>query len=77
MPNKPASGTVTVSFTLPRMLAEQVELISRRQLTNKSELIRRALMEYLPDDVRLAVENAIVKETPASYGQSSSGKKGK
>lgn len=75
MPNQPASGTVTVSFTLPRVLADSVNRLAKRQLTNKSDLIRRALMEYLPPDVRAGVEAAIVAEEPAEEGYSTVAKK--
>lgn len=50
MPNAPAKTTVTASFTMPEGLMKAVTRVAKRQMTNKSEVIRRALMEYLPED---------------------------
>ena len=47
MPNRPATSTVTISFTLPRRLLEAVETEARLNMTSKSDVIRRALMNYL------------------------------
>jgi predicted transcriptional regulator len=55
MPNSPADGTVTVSFTLPADLDEAVVGLARANLTNKSDIIRRALIQYLPEDLRAKV----------------------
>ncbi len=50
MPNKPNKDTVTISFTLPRLLKEAVEEFAAAELTNKSDVIRRALLSFLPAD---------------------------
>jgi hypothetical protein len=63
MPNKPAEGTVSVSFTLPRILSEKVEERAKIEMTNKSDIIRRALMNYLTEAERVMVlqEIAVAK----------------
>jgi predicted transcriptional regulator len=48
MANVPHPETVTVSFTLPKALAEAVDRLARQNLTNKSDIIRRALLAFLP-----------------------------
>lgn len=48
MANSPHPETVTVSFTLPRQLSEAVNALAKRSMTNKSDIIRRAIMAYLP-----------------------------
>ena len=63
MPNQPSPDTVTVSFTLPRPLAEAVTQMARQGMTNKSDIIRRALLAYLAPDERAA----IVQEVAAPY----------
>lgn len=69
MPNQPSTRTVTVSFTMPKVLAGQIDRLAKRQMTNKSEIIRRALMEYLPTEMRATVADAIVADEEAgSYG---------
>lgn len=50
MPNQPAPHTVTVSFTLPRELGAVVDRVAKRQMTNKSDIIRRALLAYIPKE---------------------------
>ena len=50
MANVPHPETVTVSFTLPKALADAVDRLARQNLTNKSDIIRRALLAFLPED---------------------------
>ena len=59
MPNSPHPETVTVSFTLPRELAAAVTRTARAKLTNKSDVIRQELLQYLPENERAAVMEAI------------------
>lgn len=59
MPNQPSEQTVTVSFTLPRELDAAMKQRARSELTNKSDIIRRALLAYLPEDVREQVLNSL------------------
>lgn len=68
MPNQPSKDTVTVSFTLPRALSKAVNDRAKRDLTNKSDIIRRALMSYLDDDTRASILDMLALEdehTPA------------
>jgi len=50
MSNQPAANTVSMSFTLPRDLAIVVDRMAKRQMTNKSDIIRRALLAYIPKE---------------------------
>lgn len=47
VPNQPGKGTASASFTLPKELVVAIERKARSELTNKSDIIRRALMNYL------------------------------
>jgi Arc/MetJ-type ribon-helix-helix transcriptional regulator len=55
MPNQPKPGTVATSFTLPKDLLDAVEALAAKEMTNKSDIIRRALMNYLSPAEREAV----------------------
>jgi Arc/MetJ-type ribon-helix-helix transcriptional regulator len=68
MPNQPAQATVTISFTLPRALAEAVAREARLAMANKSDIVRRALMAWLSPEERDAVlrEIAQTKKKPKS-----------
>jgi metal-responsive CopG/Arc/MetJ family transcriptional regulator len=82
MANKPHKDTVIASFTLPRFLLKVVEEKANRAMTNKSDVIRKALMNYLEEHERQIVlkeieENYSVKkarkesEKPSSLNDSS------
>lgn len=62
MPNQPSPETVTVSFTLPRPLAEAVNQHARLNMTNKSDIIRRALLEYLSPEERASIVREVTEE---------------
>ena len=47
MANIPHKDTITVSFTLPSWLNEKVEIKAKSELTNKSDIIRRALLAHV------------------------------
>lgn len=66
MPNQPSAETVTVSFTLPRQLAEAVNQQARLQMTNKSDIIRRALLDYLSPEERAAIVRDVSRNYEAS-----------
>lgn len=51
MANSPHAETVTVSFTLPRQLSDAVNEMAKREMTNKSDIIRRSILAYLPPGV--------------------------
>ena len=59
MPNQPAPNTVATSFTLPRDLLSVVERVAKKNLTNKSDIIRRALMNYLAPAERAWVQQQV------------------
>jgi hypothetical protein len=66
MPNSPAQNTVTVSFTLPRKLLDAVETEARLNMSNKSDVIRRALMNYLtPAERDLVLKEIAPTSSPA------------
>ena len=72
MPNRPAPNTVTASFTLPRELFAALRNQAIREMTNQSNIIRRALMKYLSPEERAAVERQrsikIAEKPAALYG---------
>jgi metal-responsive CopG/Arc/MetJ family transcriptional regulator len=67
MANSPHPETVTVSFTLPRELAAAVEQRARRNLTNKSDIIRRALLNYLSPEEAQQIMSSVLREDPVKY----------
>ena len=62
MPNSPDPETVTVSFTLPRELAAAVAQHAKKGLTNKSDIIRRALLAYIPTDEADRILGVVLNE---------------
>jgi predicted transcriptional regulator len=64
MANQPAPETVTVSFTLPRELAKTVDRHAKQNLTTKSDIIRRALLAYIPPAEAEAIMSAIMNDAP-------------
>jgi metal-responsive CopG/Arc/MetJ family transcriptional regulator len=63
MPNQPGADTVTVSFTLPRALSDAVNARAKREMTNKSDIIRRALLAYVDP----AEKAQILREAGVEY----------
>jgi Ribbon-helix-helix protein, copG family len=59
MANQPGENTETVSFTLPRALHIALQRKAKKSMANKSDIIRRALMNYLTPEEREAVERAL------------------
>jgi hypothetical protein len=55
MAGKPYQNTVTISFTLPRVLNDAIKTRARLEMTNASDLIRRALMNYISPQEKSAV----------------------
>ena len=67
MPNQPAEDTVTASFTMPRALLDTVRSRARREMTNQSDIMRRALMNSLtPTERQQVLESNSSKPSPAS-----------
>jgi len=48
---------VTTSFVLPKPLDAAVEKQAKIEMGNKSDIIRRACLNYLPESVRKSVLN--------------------
>jgi Arc/MetJ-type ribon-helix-helix transcriptional regulator len=67
MANSPHPQTVTVSFTLPKQLSAAVDKRARQSLTNRSDIIRRALLAYLPRDEADSIMTSYLAETKAEY----------
>jgi len=55
MANQPGKNTVTVSMTMPRQLKTMAEQRALSELTNLSDIVRRALMNYLTPEERSLV----------------------
>ena len=64
MPNKRAAGIVNVSFTMPAAMAERLEAMARRDLTNKSEIVRRAIMNFLTPAEVEAIRSSAMNDAP-------------
>jgi hypothetical protein len=73
MANSPHPETVTVSFTLPHSLAAAVEQRAKASLTNKSDIIRRALLEFLSPAERAAVMGSVLNDGPNPNAVASKG----
>jgi metal-responsive CopG/Arc/MetJ family transcriptional regulator len=67
MANSPHPETVTVSFTLPRELAAAVEQRARQGLTNKSDIIRRALLNYLSPEEAQQIMSSVLRDDVVRY----------
>lgn len=72
MPNAPAENTVSTSFTLPRELMHVIESRAKSEGMNKSELIRRALLNYLSAEERAHVLNEMRSSSPSRAGSEKS-----
>ena len=69
MPNQPAQDTITISFTMPRHLDEAVEARAKAEMTNKSDIIRRALKHWLgTEELRPGRPREIAKYPPIGKG---------
>lgn len=67
MANSPHPDTVTVSFTLPRPLADAVKKRAKMNLTNQSDIIRRALLAYIPEEEAKEIMGSVMREDVAKY----------
>lgn len=63
VPNQPSPNTVATSFTLPVQLLDLVNRKAAGEMTNKSDIIRRALMNYLSPRERAAVQLRIAENS--------------
>jgi Arc/MetJ-type ribon-helix-helix transcriptional regulator len=64
MANQPGANTVATSFTLPRQLYEALQQKALAELTNQSDIVRRALLRYLEPAERAAV----LRQISAQWG---------
>jgi Arc/MetJ-type ribon-helix-helix transcriptional regulator len=62
MASQPHPNTMTVSFTLPRQLAAAVDAHAAAKLTNKSDIIRRALLDYLGPQEAARIMDSVLRE---------------
>jgi metal-responsive CopG/Arc/MetJ family transcriptional regulator len=60
MPNSPAKDTVRISFTLPRKLNQLIEDRANAEMTNISDIIRRALRTYFDSSFQQSSKTAKV-----------------
>lgn len=65
--NKPALYTRSTSFTLPVELFEAVKRLAGLRMTDVSDVIRKALMNYLSPAERRDVEEAIARRLALAY----------
>jgi metal-responsive CopG/Arc/MetJ family transcriptional regulator len=65
MANRPHKETVIASFTLPKFLLDLVEQKAGEKMTNKSDIIRQAIMNYLSPTER----EWVVREIREKYGK--------
>ena len=66
MANQPGENTVSTSFTLPRQLFDAVRRRAKSSMTNQSDIVRRALMNYLSDEEREGVLREINSDKPTA-----------
>jgi hypothetical protein len=65
MPNQPNPETITVSFTLPRGLSDLISGMAKKSLTNRSDIIRRALLNYIPPEEAALIQDSMVNDATA------------
>ena len=70
MPNQPGENTVTASFTMPSSLLLAVKARAKQEMTNQSDILRRALMNSLSPVERVKV----MEEINSGAGKISNGK---
>jgi metal-responsive CopG/Arc/MetJ family transcriptional regulator len=63
MPNQRASGIVNVSFSMPGEMANALERRAKMEMTNKSEIVRRAIMAFLTPQEVASIKQSIVRES--------------
>lgn len=57
--NKPHADTVAICFTLPRALLALIERRAASELTNKSDIVRRAMLNYLSPEERAQIRSIV------------------
>ncbi len=62
MPNQRGKGIINVSFTMPKALADAVEQKARKEFTNRSDLVRRAVLSYLGPEEAEEIRRSVMNE---------------
>jgi Arc/MetJ-type ribon-helix-helix transcriptional regulator len=63
MPGQRRNGITNVSFTMPEKMAEALDQRARAEMTNKSELVRRAVLAFLsPSEVDAIRRSVMMNE---------------
>ena len=62
MPNQRRQGIVNVSFTMPAPLAEALDARARSEMTNKSEIVRRALLSALGPEEAARIRECVLND---------------
>jgi metal-responsive CopG/Arc/MetJ family transcriptional regulator len=65
MANQRAKNIVVVSFTMPQTMAALLEQRAAMELTNRSDVVRRAVMAYLSPDERASILKSFGKSKGA------------
>lgn len=73
MPNKRADGIINISFTMPAKMAEMLDARAKSELTNKSEIVRRAIMRYLTPEELAAIRSSVLNDAPNPNAPKSKG----
>jgi metal-responsive CopG/Arc/MetJ family transcriptional regulator len=63
MPGQRAEGIVNVSFTMPAEIAAALEKRARHDMTNKSEIVRRAILAYLPPEEASRIRSSVMESS--------------
>lgn len=74
MPNRRAPGIVNASFTMPASMVEKLEARARMEMTNKSEIVRRAIMSFLTEAERDQIMKTIMNDAPNADAPVSKGR---
>lgn len=68
MPNQRGAGIVNVSFTMPGEMAKALERRAKLEMTNKSEIVRRAVMAFLSPQEVAAIKQSILRGSSGKTG---------
>lgn len=68
MPNQRGHGIVNVSFTMPSQMAAALDRRAQAEMTNKSEIVRRAIMAFLPAAEVQAIKASLTISAVAGTG---------
>lgn len=66
MPGQRRHGITNVSFTMPEKMAEALDQRARAEMTNKSELVRRAVLAFLSPSEAAEIRRSVMNEESGS-----------